>query len=238
MKTFRFSLKKMVPLLLSYYFCGIAFGILLHNAGYSPFWAVISGLFVYSGSMQIVMVSFLTAGTPLWMVAVMSFFFSARHMFYGIGFIDEFRNIGKQPRFFWKYPYMAITLTDETYSILCTLEYPEDVDKQKAEFYILFLSHMWWLISCACGALAGELIPFDMTGVEFAATAFFVAAAVDQWRQFGSHLPVAVGVISAIAFYFIFGAENFILPALAVSMIALVMMKDKIMLKTGGAAHE
>jgi predicted branched-subunit amino acid permease len=65
MKSLHFAIKKMVPLLFSYIFVGIASGLLLYDAGYSPVWAFISGMFIYAGSMQIVMVSLMTAGTPL-----------------------------------------------------------------------------------------------------------------------------------------------------------------------------
>jgi 4-azaleucine resistance transporter AzlC len=161
------------------------------------------------------------------MVAVMTFFINARHIFYGISFIEEFREIGKQKHSFWKYPYMALTVTDETYSVLCSLECPEGINKQKVEFYILFLCHMLWIASCTAGALVGNMIPLDMTGIDFSATAFFCVVVVNQWRQSKSHLPALTGLISAVIFYAILGADNFILPALSVSMIFLVVSKDR-----------
>ena len=63
------------------------------------------------------MVSLLQAHAPLITVAIMSFFINARHIFYGVAFIEKFRKMG------WKYPYMVLTLTDETYSILCFVKY-------------------------------------------------------------------------------------------------------------------
>jgi 4-azaleucine resistance transporter AzlC len=128
MKSFRFAAKQIVPLLFSYIFVGIAFGILINKAGYSPIWAFLSAIFIYAGSMQIIMVSLMTSGVPLYMIGVMTFFINARHIFYGIGFVDKFRKMG------WRYPYMVLTLTDETYSVLCSLEYPEDVDEQDVDF--------------------------------------------------------------------------------------------------------
>lgn len=229
--TFKFALKQMIPLLFSYIFVGIAYGILLHEAGYSAIWTILSSLFIYAGSMQIVMVSFLTSGTPLFMVAIMTFFINSRHLFYGIGFIDEFRKIGKQKNSFWKYPYMALTVTDETFSILCSMECPEEVDKQKAEFYILFLSHLVWVGCSLLGTLCGNYIPFDMTGIEFSATAFFVVVVVNQWSKFPSKIPAVTGLISSIIFLYLLGPDQFILPALSVSMIVLMLLKDGIYCK-------
>lgn len=113
MKEYKFAVKKVLPVLFSYIFIGIASGLLLRDAGYSFIWALLSGMFVYAGSMQIVMVPLLAAKTPIWLLAVMTLFINARHIFYGIGFIDEFKEIKK--RCFWKYPYMILTVTDETY---------------------------------------------------------------------------------------------------------------------------
>ncbi len=228
MKTFRFAMKQTVPLLFSYLFVGMAFGILIHKAGYSVLWACLSGVFIYAGSMQIVMVSLMTSGVPLFMVAAITFFINARHIFYGIGFVDRFRKMR------WKYPYMVLTLTDETYSVLCSVQYPQDVDREKSDFYIALTCHLLWIFSCTIGALLGQMLPLDMTGIEFSATAFFVTVCVNQWRQFGSHIPVIAGFVSAIAFYILLGANSFILPALSFSLIVLVVMKDVITLKIGG----
>ena len=230
--TLRFAAKQILPLLFPYFFVGIAFGILIHEAGYSVLWAILSGVFIYAGSMQIVMVSLITAGVPLLTIALMTFFINARHIFYGIGFLDKFRRMG------WKYPYMILTLTDETYSVLCSIDYPENIDVKKADFYIALLSHMLWVFSCTVGALAGEMLPFDMTGIEFSATAFFVVVCVKQWYQFDSRIPAVTGFVSAITFYILLGADYFLLPALSVSLITLTIMKDRIDIKKRGIKHD
>ncbi|MBV7272867.1 AzlC family ABC transporter permease [Clostridium sp. PL3] len=232
MKTLRFAIKQIVPLLFSYLFVGLAFGILIHEAGYSAIWACLAGTFIYAGSMQIVMVSLMTSGAPLEMVAVMTFFVNARHIFYGIGFVDKFRKMG------WKYPYMVLTLTDEIYSVFCVIEYPEDVDEKKADFYIAFICHLLWIFSCTTGALLGQVLPFDMRGIEFSATAFFTVVCVNQWRQFASHIPAIVGFACAIVFYILLGANNFLIPALSVSLIVLVIMKDIINMQMGGIKYD
>jgi 4-azaleucine resistance transporter AzlC len=236
MKSFYYAIKQIVPCLMSYIFVGMASGILLKDAGYSTLWAFIAGATVYSGSMQIVMVSMLTSHMPLFVIAITAFFIAARHIFYGIGFIEEFRAIGKKS--FWKYPYMALTMTDETYSVLCSLECPDDVDKEKVQFYILLLCHMLFITSCTLGALLGDVIPFDLTGIDFSATAFFTAVVVNQWSQFKSHIPAITGLISAALFYMVLGADHFILPALSLSLIVLVIMKDRTQLKMGGVSNE
>jgi 4-azaleucine resistance transporter AzlC len=227
-KSLKYAIHQIIPLVLSYIFVGLANGILLNKAGYSPVWAFLSALLIYAGSMQIVMVTLMSSGTPFFLIAIMALFINSRHIFYGISFIDEFRSIGKQGKSYWKYPYMALTVTDETYSILCSLKCPSDLDERKVKFYILFLSHLLWIISCSVSAIIGNILPIDMKGIDFSATAFFTAVVVNQWRECESHIPAITGFISAILFFFLIGPDNFILPALSLSMVSLVILKDYI----------
>lgn len=229
MKELRFALKKTAPFLLSYLFIGIAFGIMMTEAGYAPIWSILSAIFIYAGSMQIVMVPLVAAGAPLYALSLMALFINARHMFYGLGFVEKFRRAGGL-----KYPYMALTLTDEAYSALCALECPEGVDETRATMLILVLCHVTWVLSCALGAISGDVLPFDLTGIDFAATAFFATVVIDQWKKAKSHVPALVGGASALIFLFAFGPDKFILPALAVSTVALAATRDIKILRRRG----
>ena len=222
MRTVRFAMKQITPLLLSYVPIGLAAGILLYQAGYGVLWAAVSAFFIYAGSMQIVMVSLLTAGIPVPMIALMTLFINARHIFYGISFVERYRRMGKL------YPYMILTLTDETYSLLCAIEYPEDVDGQRADFLIQLSCHLCWTLSCVAGALLGVALPVDFTGIEFSATALFTAVAVNQWRQFPSRVPAITGFVSGVFFWLLLGPDNFILPALSVSVVTLMLLKSRL----------
>ena len=73
-ESFRFAFLKTIPVMLGYLFLGLAFGLLLQEAGYSFWWALLISAIVYAGSIQFVLVSFLTAGTSLPVVAVMAAF--------------------------------------------------------------------------------------------------------------------------------------------------------------------
>lgn len=217
----RFALRKTAPFLLSYLFIGIAFGIMMTEAGYAPVWSILSAVFIYAGSMQIVMVPLVAAGAPLYALALMALFINARHMFYGLGFVEKFRRAGGL-----RYPYMVLTLTDEAYSALCTLECPKGIDEEKATLFILGFCHLVWILSCAFGAISGKVLPVDLTGIDFAATAFFATVVIDQWRKAQSHLPALVGGAGALVFLFALGPDRFILPALAVSTLALAVTRD------------
>ena len=227
MRNLRFAFRQTIPIFFTYLFIGVAFGIMMAEAGYGPFWSVLSSLFTFAGSLQIVMVSLLRAGVPLLTVAVMTLLINGRHIFYGIGLIERFRKMG------WRMPYMVFALTDETYSILCSLRYEEGVDPIRADFLIALLNQCYWVLGTLIGSVAGKLLPFDMRGIDFSATAFFLVVVVDQWRRSGSKLPSIVGVCSALIFYLLLGPERFLIPALAVGTVLLVILRDRIERKKG-----
>ena len=135
MREFRFALKNTIPIFFTYLFIGIAYGILMSDAGYGVGMTAASSLFIYAGSMQLVMVPMMTSGASLLSLALMAFFINARHLFYGIGFIEKFRRMG------WRCPYMILSLTDETYSILCSVRYEEGMDEDRAAFLMAALNH-------------------------------------------------------------------------------------------------
>ncbi len=219
MKEVRFALKHTFPIMLSYVFLGIAFGMLMTDAGYGIFLSVLSAIFIYAGSMQIAMIPMMTSGSPLIIMALMTIFINARHIFYGIGFIDKYKKMGIY------YPYMIISLTDETYSILCSIEFEKDIDEKKAMLFISAFDHIYWILGCFLGAFAGEFIPFDFSGIEFSATALFLVIVINQWQKYKNKAPFITALVCAAGFYILLGPEYFLLPALFTSLVGLLIIK-------------
>ena len=147
-----YALRRTVPVACGYIFLGMAFGILLSEAGYGPAWALASSLFVYAGSMQFVMVSLLAAGAPLYTVAVTTFLVNARHIFYGLGFIEKYRGMGR------RFPYMVFSLTDETYSVLCSMDPPDGLDWNDCAFYVSLFDQFYWVLGSVLGAALRDLL--------------------------------------------------------------------------------
>ena len=227
MKEFRFAVKNTIPIFFTYLFIGSAFGILVTDAGYSVLLATASSFFIFAGSMQLVMVPMMTSGASLLSLAFMAFFINARHIFYGIGFIEKFRRMG------WRYPYMILTLTDETYSILCSVQYEADLDEDRAAFLIAMLDHFYWVFGSFIGACAGRFLQFDMRGIEFSATAFFLVVVVNQWQQYRSKLPFLTATVCALGFYLLLGKEYFLIPTLITCLVALILLCKPIEKKEG-----
>ncbi len=221
-ETFRFALKKSLPVLFGYLFLGSAFGIMLYEAGYNWIWAIFISFVVYAGSGQFLLVSLLASGASFPTTAIMTLFINSRHMFYGLSYIDKFRQGG------WRYPFMIFSLTDETYSVNTSFEKtPENVDEIKARYLIGLFDHIYWILGSVIGSLAGQSIPIDFTGIDFSMTALFVVIFIDLMREQKGKRRLAgiIGIFCAIVCLLIFGAENFLLPTLIITVAILSAAK-------------
>lgn len=218
--TFRFALKKSLPVLFGYLFLGSAFGIMLYEAGYGVGWAILISLLVYAGSGQFLLVSMITACAPLPTTALMTLFINSRHMFYGLSFVQKFKQGG------WRYPFMIFTLTDETYSVNVSItDVPEGVDEIKARHLIGEFDHLYWILGSVLGSLLGMSIPFDLTGIDFSMTALFVIIFIDLMSDMNSRLCGVLGMAVAAVCILIFGFEHFLLPALILTVMLLFSLQ-------------
>ena len=218
-QTARFAFRQSLGVLFGYVFLGTAFGILLRQAGFGALWSLAFSGLVYAGSLQFVLAGFLAAPTALPTVALMSLFINARHLFYGLSFIERFRSMGK------KRPYMIFSLTDETYSVLCGMdEVPAGVDKNGAMFLVALLDQLYWVVGSLLGTFAGGL-PLDFTGIDFSMTALFLVIFLEQWRGAKSHLPALLGLGCGAVFLLALGPDNFLLPALCTTVAVLLLAR-------------
>ena len=89
--------------------------------------------------------------------------------------LDKYQNVG------WKKFYLIYGMCDETFSVNCTTEVPEGVDKGWFIFFVTLLNQIYWVGGATAGALLGYVIHFNMKGLEFVMTALFVVMFVNQW---------------------------------------------------------
>ena len=218
-RTIRKAFTKSLPVMAGYMVLGIGFGILLKDAGYGLFWAFIMSLTIYAGSMQYVAVPFLASGASLITVALTTLMVNARHLFYGLTMIDKYKTAGK------KKPYLIFSLTDETYSLLCTDEIPDGVDRHWYRFFVSLFNQSYWILGSVLGSLLKELLAFDTAGIDFSMTALFVTVFVEQWLSTKNHWPAVIGLVSAAACLAIFGPDSFLLPTMIAIAISLLLLR-------------
>lgn len=208
-----------IPVMAGYISLGIAFGLLLQSSGYGPLWAFLMSVFIYAGSAQFLAVELLAAGATLPQVALFTFLLNFRHFFYGLSMIEKYRKTGIRK------PYLVFGLTDETYALLTGYKAPEGMSDQNYYFAVTLMNQLYWVTGCVLGSVAGSLIPFDTTGIDFAMTALFAVLVVEQWKSNNKHLPAISGFVITIVSLLIFGADNFLIPALIVISVVLLCMK-------------
>ncbi|MBQ4558817.1 MAG: AzlC family ABC transporter permease [Tyzzerella sp.] len=219
-KAFRKAFPYTIPVLTGYLFIGIAFGVMYAEKGYSFLWAILMSLLVYAGSGQYLAVNFFVPGFSFLQVIFLTFMVNVRHIFYGISLLEKFNQMGMKR---W---YMIFGLTDETYSLLCTTNVPEDVEKDKFLFAISIMNQSYWVLGSAIGAIAGTVLPINSEGIDFAMTALFVVIFVEQWMDRKNRIPEIIGVVVAIVALMIFGANSFVLPAM-LAIVALLFVGRK-----------
>lgn len=222
MSSIKFSFKQTIPVLFGYVFMGAANGLLLQRAGFNFIWVFFISVFVYAGSGQFLLVALLSGGASVLNTAVMQLSINSRHFFYGLSFLEKFKKMGKA------YLYMIFSLTDETYSLLCAVKPPKELNESKVYLQIAALNHGYWIFGCTAGALLGTLITFETKGIDFTMTALFVVILIEQWKAPTARLPAVIGGGCAAFCLLIFGADGFILPALLLTICLLMVFKKHI----------
>ncbi|MDD3172794.1 MAG: AzlC family ABC transporter permease [Herbinix sp.] len=208
-----------IPVLTGYIVLGTAYGILMDSKGFSLLWTLFSSIFIYAGSMQFVTVTLLAAGFDPIGAFLMTLAVNARHIFYGISMLKQYRGIGNVK------PYLILTLTDETFSIVCSAEVPKGVDRKWFYFFISFLDHLYWITGSLIGGILGSMVEFNTKGIDFVLTSLFVVILINQWRSTTNHLPAVIGIASAILCRLLFGPSNFIIPAMLSILFFVTVLK-------------
>ena len=206
-ETWKLAFVKSLPIMCSYFFLGAAYGIMMEETGFPWYVALLLSMTVYTGAFQFVLITFLSTGASLLTIAITALLMNSRQSFYSLTFLNDFKRMGKRKL------YMIHSLTDETYAVNCTLELPRK-EKEDTMFGVALLSHCYWMAATVAGAVLGQLIPFEMEGIDFCMTALFVIIFMDQWKKASSHIPALAGLTCGIVCLLIFGQSSFILPAL------------------------
>ena len=211
-----------IPVLTGYLCIGMAYGLLMANAGYGVFWALLLSLLCYAGSMEFVAVSLLTAGFDPVQALLMALMINARHAFYGLSMLEKYRGTG------WARPFLIFSLTDETFSLVSTLEPPDGVTRRDFYFWISLLDYLYWQVGSVLGALIGGLLPFDTTGLDFALTALFIVLFLEQWRKRENRPAALIGLGCTAVSLAVVGADRLVIPAMVLILAALLGGRNKL----------
>lgn len=219
---------KTIPIMVGYIVLSIGFGIYAKNAGISLIYIILMSVFVYAGSMQYVLVGLISSGVGLLTTALTTFMVNARHFFYGISMIDKYD--GKDAR----NPYLMFSLTDETYSLVCS-SHIEGIEDKTYYFYVSLFNQIYWIIGSILGSVLGSILTVSTEGIDFSMTALFITVFMEQWLSQKNHIPALTGLGCSILCLIVFGKSSFLIPTMILITICLLAQRN---FKMKGQNHE
>lgn len=217
---FHVAFPKTIPILAGFVFLGIAYGFMMNSLGFSAIYPILISLIVFAGSMEFVAATLLIGTFSPFTALFLTLTVNARHLFYGLSMLKKYDGIGKKK---W---YMIYGLCDESFAINNTIEVPEKVDKGWVMFFVTLLNHSYWVLGATLGGVFGSYIHFNIEGLEFVMTALFVVIFLEQWMKEEKHTSSLVGIGTSILCLIIFGANNFIIPAM-IAIIGILSLTRK-----------
>ena len=146
---------------------------------------------------------------------------------HGISMLDKYQNVG------WKKFYLIYGMCDETFSVNCTTEVPEGVDKGWFMFFVTLLSQIYWVGGATAGALLGTMVTRFLPFLIFPE-----GKEPPEFIQYlGKVLPYAViGLLVIYCLKDVLGSGTYGIPEfLAIAFIVLLhRWKKNILLSIGG----
>ena len=121
-------------------------------------------------------------------------------------------------------PYMIYSLTDETYSVFCSL--PES-EHDGVMLRVALYDHLYWVTGSMIGSILASQLPFDLTGIDYSMTALFIVICVERAMNRADRLPMAIGAVCSVVSLMLLGPDAFLAPALGVTAALLTMMGRK-----------
>ena len=211
-----------IPIMTGYLAVGMAYGVLMASKGYGFLWAGFVSAFAFCGSMQYVAITLLTAAFDPLQAFVLSLMVNARHLFFSLALLPKYRGLGRL-RYF-----MIYTLSDETFSIVSSVEPPEGMRARDFYLAVSGLDYIYWVGGSVLGALAGKFIRFDTTGLDFALTGLFVVLFIEQVKNPENRRSGVIGMVCTVAALAVFGADKLVIPAMILVLVVLLLGRKKL----------
>ena len=216
---FKKALTAALPVMYSYLIIGMGFGMVVQSRGFGALWAGAMSVFIYAGSMQFVALELIGSGASLLTAAITTVMVNLRHVFYGLSMVDKYKITGAFK------PYLIYALSDETYSLVCNP--PALAPGEEKAFYLLVsvMNQASWVLGSILGGLLGAALPFSTQGIDFALTALFVSVVAEQWLSSKEHTPALLGLGLSLLCLLLFGADQFLLPAMVLILLGLSLYR-------------
>ena len=217
-KALKAAFPQTIPIFTGFWFLGMAYGIYMNASGFSFVYPLCMSLLIYGGSLEFVAVEMLLSPFAPLQTFIMALLIQARHLFYGLSMLDKFKGLG------WKKYYLIFGMCDETFSINCSADIPEDIDRGWFYFWVTLLNQFYWSAAATTGGIVGSLLKIDTSGISFVMTAMFVVICLEQWLKEKEHSASLIGLTVSVLCLVVFGPDSFMVPTmvLIVGLLALL----------------
>ena len=215
-----------IPIFAGFWFLGITYGIFMNKSGFSFWYPMLMSMTIFAGSMEFLTVNLLLGAFNPLQALTLTLMINARHLFYGISMLDKYRGTGL------KKLYLIFGMCDESFSINCTVQVPEGVDRGWFMFFVTLLNQLYWVSGATLGGIFGSLIRFNTQGLDFVMTAMFVVIFLEQWLKEKNHISSLLGLGLTALCLLAFGPDRFMIPSMAAILVVLLLLQKP--LEKGG----
>lgn len=208
------------PICLGYIPLGLALGVIAQNAGLHPFEIGFMSLLVFAGSAQFIAVSMLCAGAGAGAIIFTTLAINLRHLLMSSSLALHLGNASKRIMSLFAYG-----VTDESFAV--NLSRFRDADWGiKRALVVNHTTHITWITSTIVGGYAGQLIPADAFGIDYALIAMFIGLLVMQLRgRIYVMTAVIAGALSIILSLALPGYLYIVVASVVAAAIGVVFSK-------------
>lgn len=217
MNIFIKAFKTSLPALFCYIPLGLVYSLLCTQQGFPWYYAPLFSAFVLAGAMQFLALTILAAGGSLWAVAFAIIPLGIRNIFYGLTMLERYRPFHPILRL-----YLAHGLVDTTYSLLNAQTPLSEKEDRKYVTALTALVHAYWVVGSLLGSFVIYFVKLPQ-GLEFSLTAFFAAAAVEQFLSKKEYKSVIIALSSMILALFVF-PQHFFLGGMGIAILTCLAL--------------
>ena len=211
-----------LPILAGFIVLGMGYGIYLRSSGLPVWYPTLTSIVVFGGSLEFLLVSMLLAPFQPISVFFLSLLVQARHIFYGLTLLKRYRGRG------WKSIYLIYSMCDETFSINCSAEVPENIDEGWFMFFVSLLDQSYWVLLVTLGSIIGGALTKYSEGVEFVMTAMFSVIFIKAMEKRENRISGVIGVMSTLISLIIFGKTVFLISSMVLILVFLFLFIKEI----------
>lgn len=185
---------------------GLAFGVLITQAGLAWWWGPVFAGVIFAGSFEFLLLGLILVAAPLGQIAATALLVNIRHVFYALSFpLHQLPGLTKA--------YGTFALTDEAWAL--TASRGARTWRAARILTMQLTLHLAWIGSVTIGAVGGTFVPDTVKGLQFALTALFVVLGIDAFRARRDVPAAVVAVGCAFLAQLLVGSDGMLVGGVA-----------------------